>query len=139
MDFWTSRPVRDTVKSHVNYLVIDSILEARAAAKLDGSAAVLAWVKNAGLGLAIPYVHNGERHDYQPDFIARLAGAAERYLLLETKGYDELVDVKLSAAERWCQAVNADGRYGAWMYRIAYGEGDVAEYLMSATAVHAIE
>jgi len=135
VDYWTSKPVRDTQKSHVNYLVIDSNLEAKAAQKLDGSKAVVSWVKNAGLGLSIPYAHNGERHDYQPDFIARLAGQGERYLLIETKGYDELVEVKRSAAERWCAAVNADGRFGRWEYRVAYKEGDVAEYLMELSPV----
>jgi type III restriction enzyme len=132
VDFWTSRDVRDTARSHVNYLVIDSKLEAQAAAKLDGSKAVQAWVKNAQLGLTIPYVHNGERHDYHPDFIIRLAGKGDKYLLLETKGYDELVDVKGSAAERWCEAVNADGRHGRWTYRIARSVGDVAEFLIQS-------
>ncbi len=26
-------------------------------------------MKNAGLGFAIPYLHNGQSHDYMPDFI----------------------------------------------------------------------
>jgi type III restriction enzyme len=120
------------MKSHVNYMVSDSGLEAKAAAKLDGSAAVAAWVKNTGLGLAIRYVHNGEPHDYQPDFVIRFAGTGERYIMLETKGHDELVEVKKAAAERWCAAVTADGRWGEWSYRIAWTVGDVAEYLMEA-------
>ncbi len=137
VDFWTSRPVTDTRRSHVNYMVADSALEAKAAGKLDGSAAVVAWVKNAGLGLAIPYAHNGERHDYQPDFIVRLAGPAQRFLVLETKGHDELYEVKKSAAERWCAAVNADGRWGEWIYRIAWSVGDVAEYLIELDQLNA--
>jgi type III restriction enzyme len=130
VDFWTSRPVADTIRSHVNYMVSDSQLEAKAAVKLDGASSVRAWVKNTGLGLAIPYAHNGERHDYQPDFVVRLAGQGERYLLLETKGHDELVEVKQAAAERWCAAVNADGRWGQWTYRVAWSVGDVSEHLM---------
>jgi type III restriction enzyme len=130
VSYWTSKEVRDTLKSHVNYVVIDSQLEARAAQKLDGTKYVSAWVKNAGLGLGIPYVHNGEKHDYIPDFIVRLADdSAERYLLLETKGHDEMVEVKKAAAERWCAAVTADGKYGAWTYRLAYKESDVGEIL----------
>lgn len=135
VDFWTSRSVTDTIRSHVNYMVSDSVLEAKAAAKIDGTASVGAWVKNANLGLAIPYEHNGERHDYQPDFIVRLAGAGERYLILETKGHDELYEVKQAAAERWCAAVNADGRWGKWTYRVAWSPGDVAEYLMESGKV----
>lgn len=80
--------------------------------------AVRAFVKNAGLGFAIPYLHNGQMHDYQPDFIIRLETPDERYLLLETKGYDPLEDVKQAAAERWSAAVNAEGNYGRWSYAI---------------------
>lgn len=131
VSWWTSKEVRETVKSHVNYVVCDSKLEAQAAQKLDGSRYVRAWVKNAGLGLGVKYVHNGQPHDYIPDFIVRLEDdRAERYLLLETKGYDELVEVKKSAAERWCAAVTADGKYGSWQYRLAYKATDVAEILI---------
>ena len=31
------------------------------------------------------------------------------FLILETRGYDELEEVKRQAAERWVTAVNADG------------------------------
>lgn len=134
VDFWTSRPVADTRRSHVNYMVSDSGLEAKAAVTLDHSPAVTCWVKNTGLGLTIPYAHNGDRHDYQPDFVIRLAGAEQEYLLLETKGHDELVEVKQAAAERWCAAVTADGRWGKWTYRVAYSVGDVAEWLLEASA-----
>jgi type III restriction enzyme len=82
-------------------------------------------------------VHNGERHDYLPDFVVRLSREGERYLLLETKGFDELVEVKKSAAERWCAAVTADERYGSWIYRVAYSVGDVAEFLLAEGAGHA--
>lgn len=34
--------------------------------------AVHSFVKNAGLGFAVPYLHNGQMHDYMPDFIIRL-------------------------------------------------------------------
>ena len=89
-----------------------------------------AWVKNAGLGLRIPYVNGGQRHDYLPDFIVRLADdTAERYLILEMKGHDPLVEVKRIEAERWCAAVTADGKYGSWVYRLAWKDTDVAEIL----------
>ena len=66
-------------------------------------------MKNAGLGFAIPYLHNGQLHDYVPDFIVRLKTDPPRHLILETKGYDPLEEVKRAAAERWVAAVNADG------------------------------
>ena len=70
-----------------------------------------AFVKNAGLGFAIPYLHNGEHHEYLPDFIVRLAGEGERCLILETKGHDPFEKEKTQAARRWVRAVNADGGF----------------------------
>jgi type III restriction enzyme len=40
-------------------------------------------------------------------------------LVLETKGYNPLAEVKAAAAERWVAAVNTDGRYGRWAYAMA--------------------
>jgi type III restriction enzyme len=58
-------------------------------------------------------------HDYIPDFIIRLKGEPTRHLILETKGYDELEEVKQAAAERWVNAVNSEGSFGRWAYTIA--------------------
>jgi type III restriction enzyme len=71
-------------------------------------------VKNAGLGFSIPYFHNGKAHDYQPDFIVRLRDGS--HVVVKTKGFDELADVKRAAAERWVSAVNADKRFGIWQF-----------------------
>ncbi|MGB9920953.1 MAG: BPTD_3080 family restriction endonuclease [Moorellales bacterium] len=118
VDFWTGRDVREVVKSHVNYVVADTKQwEQSAAYYLDTSEFVDAFVKNAGLGFAIPYIHNGQVHDYLPDFIVRLKGEVG-HLILETKGYDELAEVKAQAARRWVAAVNADGTYGRWHYAV---------------------
>jgi type III restriction enzyme len=80
---------------------------------------VQTFAKNAGLGFSIPYMHNGQPHDYLPDFIVRLAGDPSAHLILETKGYDELAEIKAQAAERWANAVNVDGSYGVWRYAMA--------------------
>jgi len=93
--------------------------EQSAAYAIDTHPRVEAFAKNAGLGFAIPYIHNGQPHDYVPDFIIRLKGESVRHLILETKGFDPLAEVKQQAAERWIAAVNADGSYGKWMYAIA--------------------
>ena len=39
-------------------------------------------------------------------------------MILETKGYDPLEKVKKAAAERWVTAVNADGEFGHWIYKL---------------------
>ncbi len=115
------------MRSHVNYVVADTrVWEQSAAYVLDTHRLVEAFVKNAGLGFAIPYLHNGRPHDYVPDFVVRLKSTPVVHLILETKGFDELADVKATAAERWVNAVNADGEFGMWRYAIVRKIADVA-------------
>src|SRR4030065_1863909 len=80
---------------------------------------------NAGLGFAIPYLHNGQPHDYIPDFLIRLQGDPPVHLILETKGYDELMEIKAQAAQRWSKAVNTDGRFGPWNYALARSPNEI--------------
>jgi hypothetical protein len=42
------------------------------------------------------------------------------HLILETKGFDPLEEIKGQAAQRWVAAVNADGSYGRWGYSAAH-------------------
>ena len=127
VDYWTSREVREVTRSHLNYVVADTAKwEQSAAYVIDTHESVDAFVKNAGLGFAIPYLHNGEPHDYLPDFIIRLKTEPPRMLILETKGYDPLEEVKRLAAQRWVTAVNAEGSYGIWRYAMVKKVGDVA-------------
>jgi type III restriction enzyme len=120
--------VREVMKSHLNYVVADTQKwEQQAAYILDTHETVEAFVKNAGLGFAIPYVHNGQPHDYIPDFIVRLQGGG--HLVLETKGFDDLAEVKAAAAERWVAAVNADGQFGQWRYAMARKVHEVRQVL----------
>jgi type III restriction enzyme len=133
VDFWTSREVREVTRSHLNYVVADTRRwEQSAAYYIDTHNRTQAFVKNAGLGFAIPYVHNGEPHDYVPDFIVRVSAEDEPLnLILETKGYDPLADVKRAAAERWVNAVNADGKHGPWRFRMVTRPEEVRSTLDS--------
>ena len=107
-------------RSHLNYVVADTRRwEEQAAYYLDTNDKVDAFVKNQGLNFTIPYLDNGQAHDYVPDFIVRLKTTPPIHLILETKGFDPLEEVKRAAAERWVAAVNADGSYGRWAYAIA--------------------
>ena len=111
--------------------------EEQAAYYIDTNDKVAAFVKNDGLGFAIPYLHNGQRHDYVPDFLIRLKTDPPSHLILETKGFDPLEEVKRAAAERWVAAVNADGTYGRWAYAIAKKTTEVngiVEALIEANA-----
>jgi type III restriction enzyme len=133
VEYWTSRPVRDVVKSHVNYVVADTARwEQSAAYFIDTHRDVVAFVKNAGLGFSIPYLHNGQPHDYLPDFLVRLNVEGTWTLILEIKGFDPLKEVKQAAAERWVAAVNADGSFGQWMYRMATAPEQVRDIIAGA-------
>jgi type III restriction enzyme len=93
---------------------------------------VEAFVKNAGLGFAIPYLYNGQMHDYMPDFIARLKTDPPVHLILETKGFDEREEVKRAAAQRWVAAINADGTYGKWAYSLAKKPAELPQLIDGA-------
>lgn len=119
VDFWTSKPVKETAKSHLNYVVADTRQWEQAAAyRLEAHPRVVAYAKNQGLGFAIPYLHDGDGHDYIPDFLIRLDNGV--HVILETKGHDPLEEVKAAAAARWVAAVNAEGSFGEWRYVIAH-------------------
>ena len=133
VDFFTKREVYPVVHSHLNYVVADTHKwEQSAAYFIDTHPAVATFVKNAGLGFAIPYLHNGQMHDYIPDFIIRLKTEQLQYLILETKGYDLLKSVKRAAAERWVAAVNADGSYGHWQHTLVSSMPDVRAAITDA-------
>jgi type III restriction enzyme len=68
-------------------------------------------------------------HDYVPDFIIRLKSEPASYVVLETKGYDLLEEIKSAAADRWAKAVNADGSYGTWRYVVAKKLSDIPSIL----------
>jgi type III restriction enzyme len=89
---------------------------------LDRHESVLSFAKNFNMGFAIPYLHNGEKKDYVPDFLVRLQwnGKEVGNLILEVKGYDPLEETKKAAALRWVKAMNNDGKFGLWDYRIIH-------------------
>ena len=133
VDFETRREPYPVVKSHINAVVPDTAKwEQTAAYRLDTHDFVHSFVKNAGLSFTIPYLHNGEHHDYLPDFLVRLACDGERYLILETKGYDPLEEVKTQAAQRWVHAVNAGGGFGTWDYTVVSEMSEVGNAVTRA-------
>ncbi|MGQ0618298.1 MAG: BPTD_3080 family restriction endonuclease [Panacagrimonas sp.] len=136
VDFWTSREVTEVQHSHLNYVVADKGWEQVAAVALDEHPAVLAFVKNSGLGFGIPYFHNGQAHEYVPDFIVKMRGPGDTHswLILEPKGHDALADVKRAAADRWVNAVNADGQHGIWRYEMTRQRGAVKAVLDAVAA-----
>jgi type III restriction enzyme len=75
------------------HVVLDSKWESSAAYHLEAHQHVVAFVKNQGLGLAIPYLHSAGGHEYVPDFLVRLDNGV--ILVLEMKGgRDERAEIK---------------------------------------------
>jgi type III restriction enzyme len=135
VDFWTSKKVREVERSHLNYAVADTKKREQSAAYfIDTHPLTAAFVKNMGLGFAVPYFHNGQAHDYLPDFIVRLHSEESKpvYMIIETKGFDPLEGVKRAAAERWVKAVNSDGQFGHWQYAVARRPEEVKSCFGSA-------
>jgi len=144
VDFLTTKEVRETVKSHVNYVVADTMeWEQGVAKRLEQMPEALAYVKNQNLGFSIPYEYQGVSRQYLPDFIVVLdmslrgatkgsdeaistkqgvASAEERRLattlnlLIEVTGKkDDKKGLKVKTArEMWIPAVNNSGKYGRW-------------------------
>jgi type III restriction enzyme len=120
IDAWTSKPVIEVVKSHVNLMVAHTgSWEQQVSQRLDRHQAVRAFVKNEFLGFAIPYVNNGQDHEYYPDFLVRLGVEPRVTVIMEVKGRpDPMEQVKAEAARRWIRAVNVEGTFGWWGYGI---------------------
>lgn len=128
VQFRTTKNARGTEKSHVSHVVLDSGWENMAAYHFERSPHVIAYVKNDHLDFEMHYEWRGEMHRYLPDYIVRL-DAAERgtvNLILEVKGFEDEQDrAKLAVAERWCKAVNNDGRFGTWAYYQTRNPGEL--------------
>lgn len=113
---------RHTRKSPISHAVGDSGWEAQVAAALDDCPLVDRWVRNYGLNWSIPYLADGGRHEYRPDFVAvcPLDGGQELHLVIEVKGLEREYDpVKARWAGYWCEAVNRHEDYGpgkVWQY-----------------------
>jgi type III restriction enzyme len=135
VDYWTAKEVREARRSHLNYIVADTAKwEQSAAYLIDTHPAVEAFAKNAGLGFSTPYLHNGQDHDYYPDFLIRLKCDPPCHVILETKGYDDREEVKWAAAERWVAAVNAERSFGRWQYVLVKKVTNIVAVLNAALA-----
>lgn len=119
VDFLTTKPVQETIKSHINYVVADTEeWEQGVAKRLEQMTEVLAYVKNQSLGFTIPYEHQGTTHHYVPDFIVKLEQSDKSILnlLIEVTGKkDDKKAMKVKTAkELWVPAVNNLGKFGKW-------------------------
>lgn len=122
--WYTGRPCHPAERSHINMCVCDSAWESSAAFELDHSSLVDSWVKNDHLGFEVLYIYRGVVRKYRPDFIVRLKTG--RQLVLEIKGESsEQSRAKHLALDKWTEAVNHHGGFGAWSSDVSYDPGDL--------------
>ena len=137
--FRTTRPVRNTVKSHISHVVLDTkTWEASTAFHLETSPLVASYARNDHLDLAIPYKFAGADHHFYPDFLARLVNGV--MLVLEVKGEETEQDrAKYTAAPRWCEAVSNWGEMGRWVFDHCGAPGSVKAVLAKHAESSALE
>lgn len=78
------------------------------------------YARNDELGLVIPYEYDENDHNYEPDFLVRLAASrSDLTLVLEIKGHeDDRAKAKHQAAQRCVSAVNNWGLLGRWDFHV---------------------
>ncbi len=124
----TGRPCKPAKKSHINYCVHDGTWEVSESFELDRNKMIDAWVKNDHLGFEILYIYNGIVKKYRPDFLIRMQSGD--FLVLETKGRQtEQDDTKHAYMQEWVTAVNENGRFGNWRFRVSKSPSDIKDIL----------
>jgi len=125
VNFTTSRADRwetDARRCHVNWVVLDSDWEAELCRVAEAHPRVLAYVKNRGLGLEVPYRYGSEMRKYLPDFIVLVDdGHGDEdllHLVVEIKGYrrEDAKEKKSTMETYWVPGVNHLGTHGRWAF-----------------------
>ena len=123
VNFTTSKALRwqtDPRTCHVNWVVCDSDWEAAFCRVAEAHPRVLAYVKNQGLGLEVPYLMGSVSRHYIPDFIVRVDdGQTEPLnLIVEVKGYrgEDAKEKSNTMKAYWVPGVNNLGCFGRWAF-----------------------
>lgn len=149
VDFDTTKPTYATRadKCHVSHVVADTLHgEQKMAQVLEDMPEVVSYVKNQNLGFTIPYVIDGIKRDYYPDFIAvidreKVTSPTKGYgrylhLIIETSGHrktDKIAKVE-TAKTLWVPAVNNHGGLGEWAFVETADPWDCAEVIKATMA-----
>lgn len=124
--WYTSKSTQPVQRSQISHVVVDSKWEGSLAFEFerDRINGLVSWVKNDHLGFEIFYLWKGAVRTYFPDFIIHLEG--DRYIILEVKGKKTEQDTaKWAAAEEWVRAVNINGNFGSWEFKVIEDPSDV--------------
>jgi type III restriction enzyme len=117
--WYTSKKTQPVNKSQISHIVVDSGWEGSLAFELERNRIrdLVSWVKNDHLGFEIFYLWQGQTHTYYPDYIVKFKD--NRHIILEVKGQTKEQDkAKWQAAKEWVEAVNENGNFGKWEFRV---------------------
>ena len=122
--WFTSKHCEALKKSHINFCVYDSKLEAKEAKIMNKSKMVKSFTKNDHLGFVVFYHYKGVTRKYYPDFIIKLSNGD--YMVLEVKGQDDEQNrIKREYLNEWVVAVNSHGKFGKWHWDVSFEPSDV--------------
>jgi len=125
VNFNTSKSTRwetDSRRSHVNWAVCDSDWEVELCRVVESHPRVMAYVKNQGLGLEVPYQYGSQMRRYLPDFIVRVDDERGEdnplHLVIEIKGYrgEDAKEKKATMDAYWIPGVNNLEEFGRWAF-----------------------
>ena len=115
-DRWETNPL----KSHINWVILDSGWEAEFCRVAEAHGQVISYVKNHSLGLEIPYRYGSETRKYRPDFIVQIDDGYDNplNLVVEIKGFrrEDAKEKKLTMDTYWVPGVNNLRSYGRWAF-----------------------
>ncbi|MBA4393087.1 MAG: restriction endonuclease, partial [Desulfobacca sp.] len=125
VNFRTSKTDRwetDSLRCHINWVILDSDWEAEFCRVAESHSKVIAYVKNHNLGLEVPYRYGSEKRTYLPDFIVLVDDGRGKNdplnLIVEIKGYrrEDAKEKKATMETYWIPGVNNLGTHGRWAF-----------------------
>lgn len=127
--WYTSKPTQPVNKSQISHIIIDSGWESLGLEfERNRIPHLISWFKNDHVGFKIYYLWQGQVHTYYPDFILKFEN--NRYVILEIKGQTKDQDKeKWSAANDWVRAVNTNGNFGTWNFKVLTDTNELHDIL----------
>jgi hypothetical protein len=131
--FHVSSPTMKTNKSHLSRVVVASPSRKAVVRCLEKSPSVQAYASNDRPHVGIAYEWQGEKREYHPHYLVRMAdGATWMIELAGTPSADD--DAKWLATAKWITAVNNHGGFGPWKHVVCRDDPEVVRKLLATPA-----
>lgn len=113
---WRTAPQR----CHIDWVICDSDWEADFCRVAERHPRVLAYAKNQGLGLEVPYLMGATPRRYLPDFLLRIDDGRDTplNLIVEIKGFrgEDAKEKANTMRAYWVPGVNNLAGFGRWAF-----------------------